>query len=384
MIGGSARLCGPVAYLNTCVNCTIVILMEQPRSECIRNCPQCQRQMMYTSEKLRDRAEQQRSLCKSCGIKNSRRQWSDEKRKEIGQRISRKKQSHTDERKSEIQQKRKQTIANWSVEKRENYRQRKSETFSRIFSGEGNPFYGRKHTDETKEKLRNVDRSYTKTQEFSERVKDAMVGIDTSVDLVKLWTEKFGEEEAHRREAQRRERLSVTMSGCGNPMFGKPAPLAAGGGVKGWYHKHFFRSLRELTYMLQLDQEGRCWKTGETTDFAISYVNPFTFASGTYYPDFIVDDHLMIECKPTNLQNTVMVKAKAQAAQEFCAIRGMVYEIIDPGKLTWDQLFDLVQSGTVILTERTKVKLCSVCSSSEVFPHQESQLGPKSSSQKSR
>ena len=131
----------------------------------------------------------------------------------------------------------------------------------------------------------------------------------------------------------------------------------SGGGVKGWYREHFFRSLRELTFMLHLDREGRVWKTGETSDYVVRYVNPYTQKLGTYRPDFIVDTTRMVECKPISLQNTVIATVKAQAAREFCAQREMSYQIIDPGKITWQELFELERSAVVILTERTKKKL---------------------------
>jgi len=109
--------------------------------------------------------------------------------------------------------------------------------------------------------------------------------------------------------------------------------------------------------MLQLDSEGKSWKTGETGDYTITYVNPYTGKQGTYRPDFIVEVTRMVECKPSNLQGTMMVLIKAQAARDFCAQHGMTYELVDPGKLSWDRLTQLELSGAVKLTERTRTKL---------------------------
>jgi len=64
-----------------------------------------------------------------------------------------------------------------------------------------------------------------------------------------------------------------------------------------------------------------------------------------------------VECKPTNLQDTVLVQTKARAAQEFCNARGFQYEMIDPKIISWNELSELEQSGAVKLTERTKAKL---------------------------
>lgn len=272
----------------------ISIIMDQPGSGWTRECPQCHRTITYKARRQRDVT--QGKLCRQCVM----------------------------------------TVR---------------------MSGSNNPFYGKHHDAKTLVLLKNQDKSYTKTPEFSQKVKSAMFGIDTSVDVMQVWTDKHGADEAQRLEVQRRQRISKAMSGEGNPMFGRPAPLPAGGGVKGWYGPHFFRSLRELAHMLQLDFEGKCWVTGETFEYAITYVNPYTGALGTYRPDFIIDAVRMVECKPSNLQGTVMVQVKAQAAREFCAQRGMEYEFVDPVKLTWEKLAELERSGVVKLTERTKAKL---------------------------
>ena len=109
--------------------------------------------------------------------------------------------------------------------------------------------------------------------------------------------------------------------------------------------------------MLQLDVEQLSWVTGETAGYVVSYTNPYTNLQGTYHPDFIVENTRLVECKPVNLQGTVMVQAKAKAAKAFCSERGMTYEFVDPDKISWSQLFELERSGVVNLTDRTKAKL---------------------------
>lgn len=323
----------------------------------VRICSGCKREVVHKFQVSRDHAVKLGTLCRSCRCKKVKANWTDDDRKRIGANIRRSKLAQTAEQKAETIRKQRATFAAWSDEKKLERSQRRRQYNLEHYKGSGNPFYGKSHKPETIELLRVGDKSYTKTPEFAQKIKDAMIGIDTSVDLMQVWTDRYGVEEAKRREVLRRQRISKSMSGEGNPMFGRPAPLASGGGVKGWYKMHFFRSLRELAYMLQLDTDGKCWQTGETADFIIEYVNPYTKKLGTYRPDFIVDGMRMIECKPTNLQGTVIVQTKARAAREFCAQRGMTYEFVDPGKLAWDQLFELEASGLVKLTERTKSKL---------------------------
>lgn len=52
------------------------------------------------------------------------------------------------------------------LEQQEQLRQ----SFSQRYAGEGNPMYGKHHTEETKEKLRQIDKAYTKTQEYRKKM----------------------------------------------------------------------------------------------------------------------------------------------------------------------------------------------------------------------
>lgn len=331
--------------------------MDQPESEWKRNCPECKREIIHMLECTRDNAIKLGKLCRSCGCKKSKANWTDEDRKRIGAKLKISFAARSPEQKAEHRRKQRATLAAWDDDKKRVRSERKRAYNLEHFKGEGNPFYGKKHTPEAIEKFKQRDVSYTKTPEFAAKVRAAMIGVNTSHNVMQIWIDRYGVEEAQRLEAQRRKRLSVASSGEGNPMFGRPSPRPSGGGVKGWYGEHFFRSLRELAFMLQLDKEGKRWQTGEASDFVVSYTNPYTGNAGTYRPDFIVEDLLMVECKPVNLQGTVIVQAKANAARTFCEQRDMTYVFVDPQKLTWDELYELVESSVVKLTDRTKEKL---------------------------
>ena len=147
------------------------------------------------------------------------------------------------------------------------------------------------------------------------------------------------------------------MTGESNPMFGKSPPKSSGSGIKGWYYHQFFRSLRELSYMIFLDKSGKRWETAESSKFRIHYINPNTSKPATYVADFIVEDKLLVECKPKNLQDTKINQAKSAAAEKFCKENSLVYQIIDPELISWEQLFQLIDCSIVTLTERTKRKL---------------------------
>lgn len=72
---------------------------------------------------------------------------------------------------------------------------------------ENNPFFGKTHTDETKEKLRRSDKSYTKTEEFRLTMKEANKKYGSNTKPVyDCWVEKYGEQRADELDALRREK----------------------------------------------------------------------------------------------------------------------------------------------------------------------------------
>ena len=74
-------------------------------------------------------------------------------------------------------------------------------------SGEDNAFFGKKHTEEFKEKMREMDKSYLQTPEFRKKMssivpsgkKHPMYGKTT----YGIWVEKYGKEEADKKMLER-------------------------------------------------------------------------------------------------------------------------------------------------------------------------------------
>jgi len=81
--------------------------------------------------------------------------------------------------------------------------ERFTKTFSDYFRGKNNPFYGRKHTPESLKKITGKNHGM-----FGKK-------------LVDVWTEKYGLEEATKRQQKRCEKLSNSLKGENNPCFGK-------------------------------------------------------------------------------------------------------------------------------------------------------------------
>ncbi len=153
-------------------------------------------------------------------------------------------------------------------------------------------------------------------------------------------------EEAEKRLNQAKEKISKQTSGENNPMFGKPAPQGSGNGWSGWYKDWYFRSLRELSFMINvIEKENLNWRTPSKLE-GIKYFD-YEGQVRTYFPDFIIENIRIIEIKPFRLHNTPKVLSKTKAAQNYCQMNGLNFEIIDPIILTDDEIMKLYNDGEI-------------------------------------
>ncbi len=160
------------------------------------------------------------------------------------------------------------------------------------------------------------------------------------------WLVKYGKEEADRRREKNRSLCSKRCTGSGNPMYGKPTPQGAGNGWKGWYKGTFFRSLRELFFMIEvLEKSGVQWVNGEKREYRMEYVDPQGQVR-TYSPDYIVPGVAMYEIKPKRLWASPLVLAKKKAAEERCKETGMEYILVDQ-PIDGDKLVEIYKQGNI-------------------------------------
>lgn len=193
----------------------------------------------------------------------------------------------------------------------------------------GGTFKGKHHTEETKEILRqkNLNAKHFYTKEFSDSVKKGMNGNTGGGDNYPIWVSKYGIEEAKKRLLESSKKKG--HSGKKNPMWGKPAPQGSGLGWKGWYNGFFFRSIRELVFLIELETQKRIFVSAETSFFSIVYID-YDGSEKTYRPDFFVDNKYLYEIKPKRLWNTPKCVAKKNAALEYCKKQGFEYVLYDP------------------------------------------------------
>ena len=283
----------------------------------VRKCPACDKVIEYKNKYSLKNAERDNRQCKSCAIKLS-----------------------------------------ITEERRENMRLRILGENNPMFGkfGELNPFFGKTHTNESKIKMiENKDYSTYKTEEFKEKMSKLSSGENNNMygkSVYDIWVKKYGIEMANNKLTQLKIKQSKNSSGENNPMFGKPSPTGSGNGWSGWYKGWYFRSIKELSYMINIiERNNISWVTAESNEFKMTYLN-YKNQLRTYTADFILNDKYLIEIKPKKLWSSDSVIRKQQAAVKFCKDNNLIYKLRDIPNLNTEELKKLYESKTIIFTER--------------------------------
>lgn len=226
-------------------------------------------------------------------------------------------------------------------------------------SGSKNPFYGKTHSNQTILLLKNMDRSSYKTKSFIKKMSLVTSGTKNPMygkTYYQVWVSKLGKDEADKREKRRREKSSLASRGSNNSMYGKPAPTGSGCGWSGWYKGWYFRSLRELSYVvLVLEAKHAQWITCEKAGIKIPYKS-WGGRSRTYTPDFFIENKMIVEIKPEKLKFFPTVILKNEAAQKLCSSKGWEYSILDPQMLSEDEIANMHSSGIIKFSDRYEKK----------------------------
>jgi hypothetical protein len=159
------------------------------------------------------------------------------------------------------------------------------------FLGPKNPFYGKRHSQETINKIisKTKGRKQTGVQLARSRAAikiAAQKARENGKTVYERWCKKFGKEIADKKYQALKEKLSRAFSGAKNPMYGKPPPCGSGNGWACWYKNIHFRSLRELMYyVLEIEAKGLKCRSGQSKDLIIHYIN-WNNKPRTYRADF--------------------------------------------------------------------------------------------------
>ena len=224
------------------------------------------------------------------------------------------------------------------------HREKMASTVWKSRYGKDNPFYGKKHSKKTKKILAEKCPRYGKD--------GGMYGRS----FYDVWVEKHGKEEANERMVQYKKKMSKSKSGKNNPMYGKPSPMGSGNGWSGWYKEWYFRSLRELSYVINVLEENNLeWISAEKKKFMIPYKD-WDGTSRTYRADFFVENKKLVEVKPNRLKQAITNSLKAKAAKKFCKENGYEYEMVEAKRLKDDQILDLYKKGLIKFIDRYEAK----------------------------
>lgn len=206
-----------------------------------------------------------------------------------------------------------------------------------------------------REKVRQTALKRVHPKSEIEQARAQLRQVSNKRPVYEIWVEKFGQDEADRLDLLRKEKWSAKNTGKNNPMYGKPAPQGSGNGWSGWYRGNYFRSLHELNCILHFEENKISYKTAESKKYRIQY----TDAQGVirnYYPDFITNTGLLIECKPKRLWNTHSVQAKTKAAESWCKEHGLIFALLDYGKPSLSKIQELMAQGLLKLIPRYVAK----------------------------
>jgi hypothetical protein len=124
---------------------------------------------------------------------------------------------------------------------------------------------------------------------------------------------------------------------------------------KGYYKNWFFRSLKELSYVLHLESVGSKWSSAEIPSLTVTYTDVYG-KTKKHYADLLVDNRIIVEVKPRRYQNSKTVKLKSEAMKDFCAKNGYVYSMVSPRKINKQVLKSLYVSGAVTIQDCYKKK----------------------------
>ncbi len=284
-----------------------------------RDCPKCKKRLRYTNKRNRNAAIKKNSICGSCA-------------------------AQVTQNRPDVKEKR----AIYSIYLKE------------AMIGKGNPFFGRKHSKDTIAKIqKNRDKRTFKTKEFKDKMSKVTSGRNNPMygrTYYDVWVEKYGKEEADKKMAILSKKKSLQTSGKNNPMYGKPSPQGSGNGWSGWYKDWFFRSIKELSYMINVIEVGDLkWRTAETNDLAIKYIS-HDGNERTYRADFLIDEKTLVEVKPKKLMETPLNVRKKEAAVKFCKKNNYEYSITDVKLLDINDMVSLYDNKQIKFTKRYEEK----------------------------
>lgn len=226
------------------------------------------------------------------------------------------------------------------------------------YIGKNNPFYGKKHNPETIKQIHEKrDKSFFSDPLYKKKI--SSYGENNGMykkSNYEHWLSKYGKEEADIRLEEFKAKISKATSGKNNPMYGKPSPQGSGNGWSGWYKGIYFRSLLELSFLVNwVDRFNLKIENAECKKYRIHY--DFNGSGRNYFADWVINEKYLIEIKPKKLWSTPQNKAKFEATKEYCKENNLIFKIIEPIKLTKEDILVLYETKQIIFNKKYEEKI---------------------------
>lgn len=200
-------------------------------------------------------------------------------------------------------------------------------------SGKGNPFYGKRHSEKTMRKMKKNHSDFSgDNNPFRLWWQDANDDDKAKFKMTLSDGWKKAKENKEEFNKLREKRSKLTCEAHANmrmKKFGR-------GHLRGYFYskrqkkKIYYRSSYEKAFLEWCDSQDSI-----VSFFGCDFTIPYGHDGITrnYIPDFIINDVVLVEIKPTGLINTDQNKRKALAGQEYCNNKGWIYLVITEEEL---------------------------------------------------
>jgi hypothetical protein len=310
-------------------------------SEYFINCNDCNKIIQYkTIVSFNVARKRLKVLCRSCATKLRESNY-----RKLGMGSSFSGKKHSQESIEKMKR-------NFTTEQGENRRK----NIAQANKGMNNVMYGKSYFDVWVEKY-GLDEANKRLEKWKINQKNnTLSSINNPMygkSYFDVWVEKYGLDEANKRKADLSKKLSINFINNRKDIYDNLSTLEnLSRGWSGWYKGYFFRSLKELSYMIDLDKKGISWQSAE--HISISYKD--NNINRQYHPDFLVNENIIVEIKPKRLMNSIDVKLKKEAAEKYCLENGLKYILTDFKNLSEKELFSLRENNQIKFTERYEKK----------------------------
>lgn len=150
-----------------------------------------------------------------------------------------------------------------------------------------------------------------------------------------------------------RKMFKELMSKIADERRGKPGPRPSPGtfgrGVSGWYRDLYFRSLKELSFILKYEKEHEV-ESAEAV-IRVKYKDGDRFRH--YYPDFILDKTIIVEVKCIYQRDDRITKAKMKALKRYCKTHGYTCRFED-AEIDHPAIKNLYREGKVVFSTKNE------------------------------